>query len=146
MIQKISDELKAAMIAKDQNRVMVLRMLKTDIKKREVELMRSLEDGEILELIQKTIKSLSASVEMYLDGGRQDLADNELAGIEVLKSFLPVPLCEEELAAAIQATITALDASGMKDMGKVITAMKEAYGLRVDGKALSIAVKAALSN
>lgn len=140
MQERISADLKAAMIARDNGKVMALRMLKTDIKNREVELMRSLEEHEVLDLIQKTIKSLSTSVEMYLQGGRQDLADAENANIEVLKQYLPTALSATELQDAVQACILDLNAEGMKDMGKVIGKLKEMYGLRVDGKALSLSL------
>jgi len=133
------------MLDKDSRRVMVLRMLKTDIKNREVELMRALEADEILDLIQKTIKMRTQAWEMYHEEGRNDLAEIEAAEIAILKEYLPQPLDEDELLHVVQTEIALLNAQGMKDMGKVIAAVKEKYGLRIDGKQLSIVVKTELN-
>lgn len=145
LMEKIQNDLKQAMLAKDTKRVMVLRMLKTDIKNREVELMRALEEAEILDIIQKTIKSRSQALEMYREGGREDLVENEAQEIIILKQYLPAQLEEEELRAAVQSAIIELHAEGAKDMGKVIAALKEKYGIRVDAKQLSQMAKQELS-
>ncbi len=144
-MEKLSADLKAAMLARDTKRVMVLRMLKTDVKNREVELMRALEESEVLDLIQKSIKSRTQSMDMYREGGREDLAAVEELEIAILKEYLPAQLTESELIDAVHAAIVELSAEGMKDMGKVIAAIKEQYGIRVDGKQLSFAVKQELS-
>jgi uncharacterized protein YqeY len=144
-MKKLDNDLKTAMLARDTKRMMVIRMLKTDVKNREVELMRSLEEPEILEIIQKSIKSRTQSMEMYREGGREDLATAEEQEISILKEYLPAPLSEAELLEAVKASIAELEASSMKDMGRVISAIKDKYGIRVDGKQLSVAVKQELS-
>ncbi len=133
------------MLARDSKRVMVLRMLKTDIKNREVELMRPLEEPEILDIIQKTIKSRMQAIEMYRESQRMDLVEADEQEIEILKQYLPQQLGSEELLREVVDTIASLNASGMKDMGKVIGAVKEKHGIRVDAKELSLIVKQELS-
>lgn len=120
-------------------------MLKTDIKNREVELMRPLEEPEILDIIQKTIKSRMQAIEMYRESQRMDLVEADEQEIEILKQYLPQQLGSEELLREVVDTIASLNASGMKDMGKVIGAVKEKHGIRVDAKELSLIVKQELS-
>lgn len=146
MIERISADLTKAMKTGDKDRLMVLRYLKTEIKKLEVELIRSLSENEILELIQRPIKSRQQAMDMYKEGGREDLASQEEKEIGILKQYLPAGLSAEELASAIGEAIRELDASGMKDMGRVIGHLKQKYGTRVDGKALSDAVRLRLSS
>lgn len=146
MIERISADLTKAMKTGDKDRLMVLRYLKTEIKKLEVELIRSLSENEILELIQRSIKSRQQAMDMYKEGGREDLASQEEKEIGILKQYLPAGLSAEELASAIGEAIRELDASGMKDMGRVIGHLKQKYGTRVDGKALSDAVRLRLSS
>ncbi|MDD2331858.1 MAG: GatB/YqeY domain-containing protein [Candidatus Cloacimonetes bacterium] len=146
MIERISADLTKAMKTGDKDRLMVLRYLKTEIKKLEVELIRSLSENEILELILRSIKSRQQAMDMYKEGGREDLASQEEKEIGILKQYLPAGLSAEELASAIGEAIRELDASGMKDMGRVIGHLKQKYGTRVDGKALSDAVRLRLSS
>ena len=93
-------------------------------------------EDEILELLQKMVRQRRESIEAYSNGGRQDLADREAAEIEVIKRFLPKELDEAEVRSAIDQTISELEASSIKDMGKVIGTLKERYAGRMDfGKA-----------
>ncbi|PKN77750.1 MAG: glutamyl-tRNA amidotransferase [Candidatus Cloacimonetes bacterium HGW-Cloacimonetes-1] len=145
MIERISTDIKNAMRSGDKERLMVLRSLKTDIKNREIELIRQLEEPEVMEMIQKAIKSRAQALEMYRQGEREDLAAIEEREIEILKEYLPTELTPEEVSLAVREAITHLEAASMKDMGKVIGYVKEQYGLRVDGKILSTVVKQELT-
>lgn len=134
--------------AKDSVRVTVLRLLKTAVKNRLVDLKRpggKLSDEEMLDLIIKEGKQRQDSIDQYTSANRADLADKEAAELEILKEYMPKPLGEEELAALIDATVTAVGATSPKDMGKVISAIMAGHKGRVDGKALSEAVKKRLS-
>ena len=125
---RIEQDYIAAYKAKDALRLGVLRLLKTAAKNLQVELMRPVTDEEL------------ATV-----ANRPDLAEKEAAELSILKDYLPEPLSEEELAAAIDAAIAALGVTNMSGMGKVIQSVMGDYKGRVDGKAVSAAVKARLS-
>ncbi|NCU27416.1 GatB/YqeY domain-containing protein [Candidatus Nomurabacteria bacterium] len=145
MIERISTDIKNAMRSGDKERLMVLRSLKTDIKNREIELIRQLEEPEVMEMIQKAIKSRAQALEMYRQGEREDLAAIEEREIEISKEYLPTELTPDEVSLAVREAIAHLEAASMKDMGKVIGYVKEKYGLRVDGKILSTVVKQELT-
>ena len=99
----------------------------------------------MLDLIIKEGKQRQDSIEQYTSAGRQDLADKEAAALAVIQSYLPKPLTEEELTALIDATIAEVGATSPREMGKVISAIMATHKGRVDGKALSAAVKARLT-
>ena len=129
-------------------RLTVLRLLKTAVKNKLVDLCRpggTLDDGEMMDLIIKEGKQRQDSIEQYTAAGRSDLADKEAAELVVLQSYLPKPLSEEELTAVIDAAIAETGAASPRDMGKVISAVMAAHKGRVDGKVLSAAVKARLA-
>jgi hypothetical protein len=144
MRAKITEAVKAAMRAKDQT----LRMITARIKDLEVAQrppgQPQVTDAEIAEALAKMVKQRRDSIEAYVKGGRQDLADKEAAEIGIIEEFLPKGLSESEIKAAITAAIKATGASGPKDMGKVIAALKAQYAGRIDfGKASGV-VKAML--
>ena len=145
---KINDSVKTAMKAQDKPRLSTLRLVNAGIKNAEIEAERAgktLSDNDILGLMQKMIKQRQESVAIYEQGGRKELADQERAEIEVIKGFLPQQMSEAEAKAAIAAVIKETGASGMKDMGKVMAALKERHAGRMDfGKASGL-VKAQLS-
>jgi len=136
---KINDSVKTAMKAQDKPRLSTLRLVNAGIKNAEIEAERAgktLSDDDILGLMQKMIKQRQESVAIYEQGGRKELADQERAEIEVIKGFLPQQMSEAEAKAAITAVIEETGAAGMKDMGKVMAALKERHAGRMDfGKA-----------
>ena len=147
LFETIEKDYVQAYKAKDAVRLTVLRLLKTAVKNRLVDLCRpggTLDDAEMLDLIIKEGKQRQDSIEQYTSAGRQDLADKEAAELAVIQGYLPKPLTEEELTALIDATIAEVGATSPREMGKVISAIMATHKGRVDGKALSAAVKARL--
>ena len=140
---RIEQDYIAAYKAKDGLRLGVLRLLKTAAKNLQVELMRPVTDEA--SVVQKQAKQRQDSIEQFTAANRPDLAEKEAAELSILKDYLPEPLSEEELAAAIDAAIAALGVTNMSGMGKVIQSVMGDYKGRVDGKAVSSAVKARLS-
>jgi uncharacterized protein YqeY len=146
---KINDEVKAAMKAQDKLRLSTLRLVNAAIKNADIDAERTGKpapaEDEVLALLQKMIKQRQESVALYDQGGRKELANQERAEIEVIKSFLPQQLSEVETTAAITAAITDTGAAGIKDMGKVMAVLRERHAGRMDfGKASGL-VKAQLS-
>ena len=144
----INESVKAAMKAQDKPRLGTLRLMNAAIKNADIEAERagkSLAEDDLLGLLQKMIKQRQESVEIYEKGGRKELADQERGEIEVIKGFLPQQMSEAEAKAAIAAVIKDTGAAGMKDMGKVMAALKERHAGTMDfGKASGL-VKGLLS-
>ena len=130
--------------AKDQVKLGTLRLLKTAAKNRQVELMRPLEDDDYMDVILREVKQRQDSIEQYNAAHRPDLAEKEAAEAAVLQGYLPAQLSEEELAEVVEKTVAPLLDGGMKNMGRSISAIMAEYKGRVDGKAVSAAVKARL--
>ncbi len=144
----INNAVKEAMKAKDERRLSTLRMVNSALKNADIDARGQgkppLSDEDILGVLQKMIKQRQESVELYDKGGRAELADQERAEIAVIAAYLPKQMGEDEVKAAIAAAIKDTGASGMKDMGKVIAALKAKYAGQMDfGKASGL-VKAAL--
>ena len=145
LFETIEKDYVQAYKAKDQVKLGTLRLLKTAAKNRQVELMRPLEDDDYMDVLLREVKQRQDSIEQYNAAGRADLADKEAAELAVIQSYLPKPLTEEELTALIDATIAEVGATSPREMGKVISAIMATHKGRVDGKALSAAVKARLT-
>ena len=148
LLERIEKEYIEAYKAKDTLRLGVLRLLKTSVKNKLVELKRpggSLSDAEMLDVIIKEGKQRQDSIEQFKAAHRPDLADKESAELSILQDYLPKALSAEELDAVIAATISELKATSPRDMGRVIAAIMAAHKGQVDGKALSEAVKARLT-
>lgn len=141
---RIEQDYIAAYKAKDALRLGVLRLLKTAAKNLQVELMRPVTDEELASVVQKQAKQRQDSIEQFTAANRPDLAEKEAAELS-FEGLPSEPLSEEELAAAIDAAIAALGVTNMSGMGKVIQSVMGDYKGRVDGKAVSAAVKARLS-
>lgn len=135
--ERIMADLKRAMLDKDEVARDALRMVKTELGRREVELGRPLEEGEALDVLQKAVKAREDSVAQYAQGGREDLADRERREIEVIRGYLPEPMDEAEAREAVRAVIEELGASSKKDMGRVMKAVLDRHRGRVDGKLAS---------
>ncbi len=138
---RLNDDLKNALKAKDQLAVATLRLILAALKDRDIAARGKgnsdgVNDEEILELLQKMVRQRRDSIEAYRNGGREDLAEREAAEIEVIKRFLPEELDEAAVQSAVEQIIAELQASSVKDMGKVIGTLKERYAGRMDfGKA-----------
>ena len=143
---RIESDALAAMKAREEVRLSVLRMLKAAAKLRQVELGRPLTDGEMLDVIARQVKQRRESIEQFGAAGRADLVAKEEREMEVLATYLPAPLSDAELAIAVNAAMTELDARSMKDMGRVVQAVLAAHKGRADGKRVSDAVRARLSS
>ena len=145
----INSSLKEAMKAGDARRVSTLRMVNSAIKNADIEARGQgkgpLADEDLLSLFQKMIKQRQESLELYEKGGRPELAQQEREEIEIISSYLPKPLSEDEVKGAIASAIKETRAAGMKDMGKVIGVLRAKFAGQMDfGKASGL-VKAALS-
>lgn len=143
---KISQVLKDAMRAKDEVKTTTLRMVNAAIKQKDIDVARARGDqhisqDEVLNLLQNLIKSRRESIELYKQGGRQDLVDKEETEIGVIEQFLPKQMNEEETRAAIRDLVAALGAISVKDMGKVMAAIKSKYAGQLDIAKASAAVK-----
>ena len=130
--------------AKDQVKLGTLRLLKTAAKNRQVELMRPLDDDDYMSVLLREVKQRQDSIEQYTAAGRTDLAEKEAAEAAVLQAYLPAQLSAEELAEVVERVVAPLLEGGMKNMGRAISAIMAEYKGRVDGKAVSAAVKARL--
>jgi uncharacterized protein YqeY len=142
---RITDDMKAAMRAKEADRLSTIRMLLAACKQREVDERIVLDDAAIVSIVDKLIKQRKDSVAAYEQGGRPDLAQKESAEIAVLQAYLPQRLNAEEIAAAVGALVTELGASGPGDMGKVMAAAKARLAGSAEMALVSAAVKQALA-
>jgi uncharacterized protein YqeY len=148
MREQFNAELKTAMKAGDKRRVDTLRMVNAALKDKDIEargLGKTVSDDEILSLLQKLVKSRQESLDIYEKAGRVDLATQEREEIAIIKSFLPQPLGEAEMEDVIGKTIADTGAAAMKDMGRVLAALKAQYAGRMDFARASAIVKAKLS-
>ncbi|HMN54795.1 MAG TPA: GatB/YqeY domain-containing protein [Sphingopyxis sp.] len=148
----IRDDIKAAQVAAmkagDKARLGTIRLMLAKIKDRDIELRTGTapadDDVLVTDVLQKMVKQRRESITMYEQGGRQELADIEAAEVVVIEDFLPTQLSEEEAVAAIQAIVAELGAASLKDMGRVMAAVKERHGSELDMSKASGGVKAAL--
>jgi uncharacterized protein YqeY len=143
--ERITDDMKTAMRAKDAARLLTIRGLLAAMKQREVDERIELDDTAVIAIVDKLVKQRKDSITQFTAGGRQDLVDKEAAELQVLEGYLPKRLGADEIAAEIAAVVTETGASGPADMGKVMGAAKSRLAGRADMGAVSAAVKAALA-
>jgi len=143
--ERITEDMKAAMRAKDAERLSTIRMLLAACKQREVDERIVLDDTMVIGLVDKLIKQRKDSITAFEQGGRTDLAAKEAAEIKVLEVYLPQRLRADEVTAAVSAIVASLGAAGPGDMGKVTAAATEQLGGKADMASVSAAVKQALS-
>ena len=141
---KITEDMKAAMRAKDAPRLSAIRLLLAAMKQREVDERIELADADILAIIEKMLKQRRDSVTQYQAGRRQDLADVEKFEIGVLTGYMPQQLTEAEIAAEVAAAVATTGAKAMQDMGKVMAVLKPRLAGRADMARVSSLVKATL--
>ena len=143
--ERITDDMKTAMRAKDSERLGTIRLLQSAMKQKEVDERIELDDTAIVAIVDKMIKQRKDSIAAFEQAARQDLVDKEKAELAVLSAYLPERLSAQELSEAVQAIVKELGASGPGDMGKVMGAVKTRLAGKADMGAVSAAVKAALA-
>ena len=142
---QITDDMKAAMRAKESERLATIRLLIAEIKRKEVDDRVELTDAQVLAVVEKMIKQRKDSITQFENGGRQDLADKEKSELAVLSAYMPAGLADEEVAAEVAAAVAASGAAGPQDMGKVMGILKPKLAGRADMTAVSSQVKKALA-
>ena len=148
MRERLTDMLKTAMKAGDKRRVATVRLIQAALKDRDIEARgtgREVSDDDILALLQKMVKQRQDSITIYDQAGRNDLATGEREEIAIISEFLPTALSREEIRAAIASAIAETGATGPKEMGKVIAALKSQYAGRIDFAKASGTVKEMLA-
>jgi uncharacterized protein YqeY len=143
--ERITEDMKAAMRAKEAERLGAIRMLTAAIKQKEVDERVELDDVAVIAIVDKLLKQRKDSIEAFEKAGRQDLADKEAAEVVVLSAYLPQRLSAEEVAVEVKAIVAELGAKGPGDMGKVMGAVKAKLAGKADMGLVSAAVKAALA-
>ena len=144
--ERITEDMKTAMRAKDAERLGTIRMITSAIKQREVDERISLDDTQVLAIIEKMIKMRKESVAQFLSGAREDLAAKENKEIELLQAYLPAQLSDSEVDALIQEAIAEAGAVSIKDMGKAMAILKQKAQGRTDMAAASARLKARLGS
>ena len=143
--EKITEDMKNAMRAKEAARLATIRLLTSAIKQKEVDERIEVNDEQVLSIIEKMIKQRKDSITQFEAGGRQDLADIEKSELVILSTYMPAALSEAEVQAEVQAAVAASGAAGPQDMGKVMGVLKPKLAGRADMTAVSAMVKAALT-
>jgi len=143
--ERITEDMKAAMRAADKERLSTIRMVQAAIKQREVDERIMLDDGQVIAVLEKMVKQRRESVVQFEQGGRADLAYKERAEIALLQGYLPTQLSDAEIDGIIREAIAATGATSVKDMGKVMGAVKAKAAGRADMGAVSARIKAALA-
>jgi hypothetical protein len=143
--ERITEDMKAAMRAGEKERLGTIRMLQAAIKQREVDERITLDDTQVLAVVEKMLKQRKESIVQFEQGGRVDLADKERSEIAQLQAYLPEQLSDAEVDALIKAAIASTGAASVKDMGKVMGVVKAQAAGKADMGAISARIKAALS-
>jgi uncharacterized protein YqeY len=143
--EQITEDMKAAMRAKDSGKLGAIRLITAAIKQKEVDERIELNDAQVQAIVEKMIKQRKDSIAQFEAGGRQDLVAIEKAELEVLNAYMPAALSEAEVQAEVDAAVTASGAAGPQDMGKVMAILKPKLAGRADMTAVSGLVKTALS-
>jgi uncharacterized protein YqeY len=145
LLEQIQKDMVVAMKAKDEARLGAVRMIKTALKKHEVDSMKPLDEATEMQVLNTLIKQRRESADLFRKGNRPELADKEEAELTLIEAYMPASASEQELDVAVQAALAETGATGLKQMGVVMKAAQaNLAGKRVDGKLLSEKVKAAL--
>jgi uncharacterized protein len=142
--EQITSDMKEAMKAGDKPRLSVIRLILAAVKQREVDERITLDDSQVLAVLDKMLKQRRESVAQFTQGGRQDLADNENAEIKVIQGYMPAQLSEAELDALVAEAVAQSGAASIKDMGKVMAILKPQVQGKADMGAVSARIKAKL--
>ena len=143
--EQITEDMKAAMRAKEATRLQTIRLILAEIKRKEVDERIELDDTQTQAIIEKMIKQRKDSISQFEAGNRQDLADIEKAELVILAAYMPAGLSDEAVAAEVAAAVAASGAAGPQDMGKVMAIVKPKLAGRADMTAVSALVKKALT-
>jgi uncharacterized protein YqeY len=142
---RINEEMVVAAKAKDKIKLSAVRMLKTALHNKEIDVMRPLNESEIMQVLSSLVKQRKDSIEQFAKGKRQDLVEKEEAELKVLQAFMPEQMSEEEVEALIRKAIAEVGATSVKDMGKVMKVIMPQITGKADGKAAGDKVMAVLS-
>ncbi len=143
--ERLVDEMKQAMKSNDKVRLSTIRMIRSAVKNKEIDLRNTLDDAEILRVIQGMVRKSEESIEQFKAGGRMDLVEKETKEIEILKSYLPQALSREDVVRIIDESIQETQASSLKDLGKVMKSVMPKLTGKADGKLINQLVKERLS-
>jgi uncharacterized protein YqeY len=143
--ERINEDMKAALRARETDRLSAIRLLLAAMKQKEVDERVELDDAAVVAIVEKQLKQRKDALGQYQAAGRQDLADQEAFEIEVLSAYMPQALSAEEVAALVQGAVAETGATGPRDMGKVMAALKPKLAGRADMNSVSALVKAALA-
>ena len=144
--EKIQSDLAGAMRSKEPLRLSVLRMMKSAVKNKEIDKMKSLEEPEVIAVLTTLVKQRKDSVEQFRKGGREEMAQKEEAEIKIIEEYLPAAASEDEIRRAIEDAVQETGAASIKDMGKVMKAtMVRLAGKTADGSRISQLVREKLS-
>ena len=145
IVEKVTQDMTQAMKAREEQRLSTLRMMKSALKKHEVDAMKPLDDGAEMQILKSLVKQRIEAAEGFRKGGRTEMADKEEAERKLIESYLPAAASEEEIEAAIQAALAETGVTALKQMGVVMKATQaKLAGKTVDGKALSDKVRSRL--
>ena len=144
--EKLQQDLKESLKKKDSLKLNTVRSIINAIKNKEIDLRRELEEDEIYEILNTLAKQRRESIEQYGKGGREDLVEKETKELEIIKEYLPEQLSEEEIEKIVKETIKEVNATSMKDMGKVMKAIMPKVKGRADGKKVNEMVKKILNS
>ena len=143
--ERLVEEMKGAMKSNEKLRLSTIRMIRSTIKNKEIELRKPLDDEEIQKVIQGMVRKAEESIEQFKLGGRTDLVEKESKEMEILKSFLPQSLTQEEILKIIDQTIEETQSTSLKDLGKVMKSIIPKLQGKADGKLVNQLVKSRLS-
>lgn len=142
--ERLDQELKTAMLAKEQGKVSALRMIKAAVRNKEIDTKVALDDAQMIQILTSLKKQREDSIQQFITGGRPELAESEKAELAVIQAYLPAGLSNDEVKAIVQAAIAEAQAAGAKDMGKVMKLVTPQTQGRADGKMVSELVKSLL--
>jgi len=143
--EQLTEDMKNAMRAKDTGRLAAVRLIISEVKRKELDEQTQLDDTQVLAVIEKMIKQRKDSITQFEAGGRADLADIEKAEMAILSAYMPAGLSDEEIAAEVAAAVAATGAAGPQDMGKLMGVLKPKLAGRADMTVVSGLVKKALA-
>lgn len=142
----INREMVLAAKSKDKIRLSAIRMIKTGVHNREIDLKRKMTDVEFLQMLSSMVKQRKDSIDQFKKGGREDLVEKEEAELKVIQQFMPVQMSEEDIDLEIQKAMQEVGAVGIKDMGKVMKVLMPKLTGKADGKIVGDKVKERLSS
>ncbi len=143
--QRITDDMKSAMKAKDRQALKAVRMILEAIKKKEIDERIELDDAQVMTVIQKMVKQRKDSISQFSDAGRTDLVEIEEAELEIINNYMPEQLSDEEVALVVDKAINDSGANSMKDMGKLMGMLKSQLQGKADMSLVSQLIKSKLS-